>query len=458
MTPITVKAALIITLGIFLLFLVIFTFGLSWQEALVLGITIILTIQGLFFTITMLYSWREPQGLLRVTPPRLIFGRPRRKFSLLIPARFEEKVLGETLAACAAINYPSDQFEVIAICRTDDQGTISIVIDAIKNLKHLNLRLVTYDGFPINKPKYLNVGIKETQFPFVGVFDAEDQPHPDLLRAIDTFLDYNPKTDVVQSGIQLVNIQSSWFSALACLEYYFWFKSVLPMFSFLGSTPLGGNTVFFKKYALDKVGGWDESCLTEDADIGIRLAAAGFQTRMIYDGALATLEETPPTAEAFIRQRTRWIQGYLQTLKKGFWIEQESPIKILLSLYLLLQPVMHEILAFLFILGPVMTIFLHVPLMITIFSFFPLYFLAIQLGAGQVGLYHLQKNHHLRFSWTIYPKLLIFYYPYQFLISLAFLRAVKRLLASEFGWEKTVHLNLHREGQVVPIGISETNV
>ena len=91
------------------------------------------------------------------------------------------------------------------------------------------------------------------------------------------------QVDVVQSGVQLINFRSRWFSALNVLEYFFWFKSVLHLFGRMGTILLGGNTVFFKREWLNRIGGWDADCLTEDADAGLRLSVAGAKIKIIYD-------------------------------------------------------------------------------------------------------------------------------------------------------------------------------
>lgn len=418
---------------------------MTLSVAFVLITTIILFLQGIFFSVAMLYTWKDPKTPSKVTPPRPIFGKPKRKFSLIIPVRFEEQVIKQTLWAFSKLKYPKGLFEVLVVARVDDLGTIEKVKETLGKIKNENFKLITFDGYPINKAKGLNIGLKKSQGEFIGIFDAEDEPNRDLLKVIDIFLDYNPQTDVIQSGIQLINVSSTWFSPLACLEYYFWFKSVLPLFSFLGSTPLGGNTVFFRKTALEKIGGWDEQCLTEDAEIGLRIAAAGFKTAMIYDESLATLEETPPDTKSFIRQRTRWIQGYLQTINRGYWARQKGFRQKILSLWLLFQPVVHQFLTFLFVVGPFTAFFIKVPLALSLVSFLPLYFLFLQWGGMLIGLHHLKNNYQLKFSFLLYPKMIFLYFPYQLLIAYSFLRAVKKLIAKEVAWEKTTHLNLHRQ-------------
>src|SRR5258708_20194458 len=102
--------------------------------------------------------------------------------------------------------------------------------------------------------------------------------------------------------------------------------------------PLGGNTVFFERGVMERLGGWDEHNLTEDADVGIRLSAIGEKVRVVYDDRYVTKEETPPSLGHFIKQRTRWSQGFLQTLGKGEWRKLSDPYKQFLTVYTLPFP------------------------------------------------------------------------------------------------------------------------
>src|SRR6185295_438320 len=111
----------------------------------------------------------------------------------------------------------------------------------------------------------------------------------------------------------------------------------------VGMVPLGGNTVFFARELLEEAGGWDQDCLTEDADIGIRLSAQGTQVRVIYDDSYVTREETPPTVGQFVKQRTRWNQGFLQILGKGDWMRLPGWPQRLLALYTLAFPVIQAL-------------------------------------------------------------------------------------------------------------------
>src|SRR4030095_7656831 len=112
----------------------------------------------------------------------------------------------------------------------------------------------------------------------------------------------------------------------------------------VGMIPLGGNTVFIRRNLLTSVGGWDEQCLTEDAEIGLRLSAPGQPIRVIYDAQHVTREETPDTVASFIKQRTRWHQGFLQVLKKGVWRSLPRMSQRILAIYTLSYPLFQALL------------------------------------------------------------------------------------------------------------------
>ncbi len=432
-------------IALFLIFFVFITsfLRLSVGEALILGITLVLLVQGGFATFAMLFSFVKPENTYKVMPPRVVMGGSHYKFTLIVPAKDEEKVIGDTIWSMANIDYPVDKYEVLVVVRDDDLKTKKEVKKAIEETGRENIKLVKIDGFPINKSYSLNMALHYAKGDIIAVFDAEDHPHPDILKSVDEVV-YNKKADVVQAGVQLINIGSYWFSPLNCLEYYFWFKSVLPYLSSKGATPLGGNTVFFKKKVIEDLGGWDEECLTEDADIGIRASVKGYKTEMVYLEEMATLEETPVDVRAFIKQRTRWDQGYLQILLKGDWMQIDSLKKQVLSLYVLVQPIIHQFMFLTMLAIPFISLSLKTRVWIAMFSWAPLYFLILQLGLYFIGLFDLKKNYNLQFSFLAYLFVVIFFVPYQFLLGVSFTRALIRLILGKGNWEKTYHLNKHR--------------
>jgi cellulose synthase/poly-beta-1,6-N-acetylglucosamine synthase-like glycosyltransferase len=252
------------------------------------------------------------------------------------------------------------------------------------------------------------------------------------------------QADVVQSGVQLMNIHSRWFSKINVLEYYFWFKSFLQFFSRVGLIPLGGNTVFFSKASLAAAGGWDEEILTEDADIGIRLSVLGKKVRVVYDEEHVTQEETPLTVSSFIRQRTRWNQGFLQIFLKGDWVRLQTFPQRILAAYVLLWPLLQAMLLVYMVLAFISFVYQKVPVPLAMFSNIPTYLLILILTTMIIGMWEFTKKFSLRFSLTMPFEIIIAFLPYQVLLGMSAARAFLRILLRNKGWEKTLHNNAHR--------------
>jgi cellulose synthase/poly-beta-1,6-N-acetylglucosamine synthase-like glycosyltransferase len=228
------------------------------------------------------------------------------------------------------------------------------------------------------------------------------------------------------------------------LEYFFWFKSRLHYHARTGMTPLGGNTVFFARPVLEAAGGWDEHNLTEDADVGIRISAMREPVRVVYDDRYVTREETPPTLDHFIRQRTRWSQGFLQTLMKREWTRLPNFEQRLLAIYTLAFPTIQAVLGA-YVLVSLVTMFtIKTPVLVAITLALPLYLLLAHLLLSIIGLYEFTGAHHLKPSWKTPWVMALTYLPYQWVLSYASVRATVRELRGINNWEKTAHVGAHR--------------
>jgi cellulose synthase/poly-beta-1,6-N-acetylglucosamine synthase-like glycosyltransferase len=344
------------------------------------------------------------------------------------------------------LDYPHELVQVLIVIEAGDSGTIEKVNQKLAYLAARGIthaRLLTFADPPINKPHGLNVGLQEATGNVVTIFDAEDEPHPNILKMVNTLMT-REHAPVVQSGVQLMNYSDRWFSALNVLEYFFWFKSRMHYHSAIGMVPLGGNTVFVERDLLRKMGGWDQQCLTEDADIGIRLSNQNVPIRVVYDDEYVTREETPPTVNQFIKQRTRWNQGFLQVLGKGDWLKLPSIPQRLLALYTLCSPLIQAVLTIYPLISLWMLFFVKLPTPLAVLTMLPLYMLVIQLVISLVGLYEFTSAHGLKPSLFSPIRLLFSFLPYQGLLGYAALRAVFRQLRGMNSWEKTVHIGAHR--------------
>lgn len=407
-------------------------------------VSLLLFAQSAYTSVLMLYSW-EDEDKHQATRVPSQFAAPSKRFSLLVPARDEAAVIGETLLQLAKLRYPTSMFEVIVIIEETDESTIDAVLAsqrAIHDLGYQSPRLVTFAGPPISKPRGLNEGLLQARFEVLGVFDAEDEVHPDILNVINTAMEDG--TPVVQGGVQLMNFADRWFSSMNVLEYFFWFRSRLHYAATTRIVPLGGNTVFFRRDVLEGLGGWDSRCLTEDADIGIRLSAEGVPIRVLYDDRYVTREETPPTLRQFMRQRTRWDQGFLQVLMKGDWLRLPTLQQRLLAVYTLAFPTFQ---AFTFIYLPLslwMVVDLDTPVPVAMVTALPLYAMLLQFVINVAGLFVFTRAHGLRPTVGTALTVILLYWPYQFLLNVAALLALWRQARRIATWDKTQHVGAHR--------------
>src|SRR5438874_6073616 len=225
-----------------------------------------------------------------------------------------------------------------------------------------------------------------------------------------------------------MNHNTKWFCFLNVLEYFFWFKSSLHFFARAGMTPLGGKTVFVRRELMEQLGGWDEHCLTEDADLGIRLSLSHARMRIIYDDEFVTREETPHTISQFIKQRTRWNQGFIQILFKREWLKLEKLSQRLLAFYVLILPELQALFAILVPIAIAMIFLVKFPLVIAMFTFMPLSCFVLSLFIDMAGLQEFLKAHKRKWSWREALVMVLAFFPYQWLLGFGALRAVFRFI------------------------------
>lgn len=412
------------------------------MEYVLLALSLLLTIQALFSIQLMLYTWEDTERAVKSRPPT-DFLQPHLSFSILLPAREEQAVIYETIQRVWAVNYPKELIEINVICHESDTGTLAEAQRAARDIRSPRVKILSYTGTPINKQHGLNYGMRFSTGDVVTIFDAEDDISPDILTVVNTIM-LREDTDIVQGGVQLMNYRDHWFSLQNCLEYFFWFKSRLHFHSQVGMIPLGGNTVFFARHLIEAVNGWDERCLTEDADIGLRLSALAKPVRVFYDPRFATREETPDSIKQFIKQRTRWHQGFLQVLRKGDWLRLPKPRQRLLAFYSLAYPLFQAFVLLLFPITLALAFFEKLPVWIALFTIVPLYTLLFQLLLTVYGVIAFTRDFGLKISiWDI-TNVIITFIPYQLLQGISAFRAIGREARGVNNWEKTAHAGAHR--------------
>ncbi|MEM1315242.1 MAG: glycosyltransferase family 2 protein, partial [Pseudomonadota bacterium] len=208
------------------------------------------------------------------------------------------------------LDYPRERLEVLLAVEEDDRETIAALRDAAPPDW---MRIIeTPEGRPRTKPRALNHALDFASGALIAVYDAEDRPPPDQLRrAAETFAQAPAQIACLQARLTFYNAESGWIPRCFAIEYHTWFRVTLPALARLGfPLPLGGTSLFMRRRALERLGAWDAHNVTEDADLGMRLARAGYRTALLDS---ETQEEAVRRPWAWIRQRSRWQKGYLVT-------------------------------------------------------------------------------------------------------------------------------------------------
>ena len=296
---------------------------------------------------------------------------------------------------------------------------------------------------PQTKPKACNYALQYARGDFLVIFDAEDKPEPDQLKkVIATFRQSSPNTACVQCRLNYYNAQENWLTRMFTLDYSLWFDLMLPGLQRLGvPIPLGGTSNHFRMDVLRQLKAWDPHNVTEDADLGIRLTQKGYRVGVIDS---TTFEEANVSIPNWIRQRSRWIKGYMQT----FLVHTRRPVHLARTVGL------PGLIGFVFFIGGTFLSGLLNPIFWGIFvlwmifgaqliePYFPpaiLYMSLINLLAGNALLIYLTMVAPFRRRWTYLAPWGVTVVGYWVLMTIASYKALKQLVSNPFYWEKTQH-------------------
>ncbi|MBB5517389.1 glycosyltransferase family 2 protein [Amphiplicatus metriothermophilus] len=230
--------------------------------------------------------------------------------TILAPLFREAACLPGLDAALDRLDYPKDRLDVKLLLEAEDRETIAAARQLGLDRKyHL---VVVPPSRPQTKPKACNHGLYLARGEIVGIYDAEDEPEPDQLRKVAAaFAAGGDDLACVQAQLNYYNADENWLTRLFALEYSLWFDLFLPALERLRvPMPLGGTSNFFRTQILVDLGGWDPYNVTEDADLGLRLARRGWRATVIDS---TTFEEANCRIANWLRQRSRWMKGHLQT-------------------------------------------------------------------------------------------------------------------------------------------------
>jgi len=285
-------------------------------DATIAALTALVALPFLCVTALRLVALRQAlassKGKARVGRPRFQRAPDRLLpvYTVLVPLYREANVLPGLVRSLQALDYPPAKLEIFLILEADDLESQAAVLSLALPSSFRTL-IVPGQG-PRTKPKALNYALQFARGDFVVVYDAEDRPHPrQLRRAWDVFREAPAELACLQAQLNIYNPGRSWFTRQFTIEYSALFDAILPALESLQlPVPLGGTSNHFPRAVLVELGAWDPFNVTEDADLGIRIARRGYHTGVL---ASTTWEEAPPAFGVWLRQRTRWLKGWMQT-------------------------------------------------------------------------------------------------------------------------------------------------
>ncbi|MBM2577558.1 glycosyltransferase [Jannaschia sp. Os4] len=360
--------------------------------------------------------------------------------TLLVPVADEAAIVPDLLRRLARLDYPPDRLDVIVLAEAWDTSTVAALRAADPPLPFRCL--VVPDGHPRTKPRAMNYALPFARGEIVGVYDAEDAPAPDQLRRVAARMAAAPpEVACLQGLLDYYNAGRNWMSRCFAIEYAGWFRLVLPGLARLGLViPLGGTTLFFRRAALEAVGGWDAHNVTEDAELGVRLARAGYRTEVIET---VTLEEANAAPGPWVRQRSRWMKGYVMTwamhARRPVALWRDLGTKRFLGMHLLFLGAVANAL-----LMPVLWTLAVIPFGLPhpARAWLPpeadAWLAAVPMGLTLcvmgLSLYALRAPEHRSLRWWVALT-----EPYFALASVAVVKAMWELVAAPFHWDKTAH-------------------
>jgi len=362
-------------------------------------------------------------------------------FTVLVPMFREAKMLPVLARSLRALDYPLGKLDIKLVLEANDHETIDVASKL--GLEGVFEIIRVPPSLPQTKPKACNFALQFARGEFLVVYDAEDRPEPDQLRkVVATFRQSSPDTACLQCRLSYFNAGENWLTRMFTLDYALWFDQMLPGLERLNvPIPLGGTSNHFKIDVLRELHAWDPFNVTEDADLGVRLTQKGYRVGVVDS---TTFEEASCHSGNWIRQRSRWMKGYMQT----FLVHTRRPLHLMRTIGPL------GFLGFVFFIGgtvlagllnPVFWLLYVVWLIAATNGFDPIFpqlllFLCLfNLLAGNGAFIFLHMLAPIRRGWLQLIPYSLTALGYWVMISIAAYKGLWQLLRNPFYWEKTQH-------------------
>jgi cellulose synthase/poly-beta-1,6-N-acetylglucosamine synthase-like glycosyltransferase len=372
---------------------------------------------------------------------RLIKDEDLPIYTILLPVYKEDKLIKKLIWNLQSIDYPREKLDIKLIIEEDDDKTLEAV--RVLDFPAIFEVIIVPFHMPKTKPKACNYALHFAKGEYLTIYDAEDVPDTDQLKKVVALFSKLPEDYIcIQSALNYFNRNENFLTRMFTLEYSYWFDYMLPGLDTLDiPIPLGGTSNHFKIEHLVELGAWDPFNVTEDADLGLRAYAKGYKVAIVNS---TTYEEANNEPFNWIRQRSRWIKGYMQT----YLVHMRNPVTLWRKLG------WKGFLGFNFFIGATPLTFLVYPLLLAIFicylvfdlstirTLFPDWVLFMSIFNLMVGnILMIYVNMIAVFKRRFYELILfsIANPVYWLMHSIAAYMGLYELIVKPFYWQKTNH-------------------
>ncbi len=417
-----------------------------WPIATLIAINVFISVfMILNFGLRVLFTWiggdRKFDNLVTDAEVEAARDVDLPTYTILVPMYKESESLPHLAEALRNLDYPMSKLDIKIILEEDDDETIetakSLGLEGIFEIIRVP------DSLPKTKPKACNYALNFARGELITIYDGEDAPEADQLKKVVLAFRKAPSnTAVIQARLNYFNATENWLTRMFTMEYSLWFDFYLPALDALKiPIPLGGTSNHFKMDVLRELQGWDPYNVTEDADLGVRLTQKEYRVGVVNS---TTYEEANKDLHNWIRQRSRWLKGYMQT----YLVHMRRPLRF----YKTLGHV--GFWGFQFFIGGTIISVLVMPFLVLLFviwlvtqtamfdAIYPaalLYINLVNLLLGNAFLVHLfllsgfKRHYYTLMPWAVTVPI------YWMLMSWSAFKGLWQLIFNPFYWEKTHH-------------------
>ena len=352
------------------------------------------------------------------------------KFSIIVPTKDEEAVIGRCLNSLLDLDYPKDKMEIIIVDGNSADNTCRVCSDF--SAKYPGGFKIIKEKEPKGKPAALNLALQYVTGEVVAVFDADSVPEKEILRKVAFFFG-DKKVTAVQGRTTSLNAKKNLLTRIVSMEERAWYQALLSGRERLKLfVPLNGSCQFIRRSVLEELGGWDAACLTEDVELALRLVEKNYEIKYAEDVCCG--QETPNGIRDLVKQRVRWYRGYMETaLKYGRLLDtlNKKTVDAEISMF---GPFMMVICLLSYVNWCAAALFFSQSSVLLAFTGVVIAVTAVSLLSAGVGLLAIDRPFRLRkLLWV--PSIYFYWLVQMCIASLAFF---KFLFRRKRVWDKTV--------------------